>query len=94
MWTISWCSGIWCGRRTGEASQLVYIRLYFLEKFFHRLAVAYIRADKAIVARMGTDVVVQGTARCLIKHVVGQIIQDASAGKTVGAYHQYFLSCH
>ena len=43
---------------------------------------------------MGTDVVVQGTARCLIKHVVGQIIQDASAGKTVGAYHQYFLSCH
>ena len=23
MWTISWCSGIWCGRRTGEASQLV-----------------------------------------------------------------------
>jgi hypothetical protein len=25
---------------------------------------------------------------------VGQIIQDASAGKTVGAYYQYFLSCH
>ena len=42
------------------------IRLYFLEKLFHRLAVAYIRADKAIVARMGTDVVVQGTALSLI----------------------------
>lgn len=76
----------------GEGGGIDYnIRLYFLEKFFHRLAVAYIRADKAIVARMGTDVVVQGTARCLIKHVVGQIIQDASAGKTVGAYHQYFF---
>ena len=79
----------------GEGGGIDYnIRLYFLEKLFHRLAVAYIRADKAIVARMGTNVVVQGTARCLIKHVVGQIIQDASAGKTVGAYHQYFLSCH
>ena len=79
----------------GEGGGIDYnIRLYFLEKLFHRLAVAYIRTDKAIVARMGTDVVVQGTARCLIKHVVGQIIQDASAGKTVGAYYQYFLSCH
>ena len=48
----------------------------------------------AIVARMGTDVVVQGTARCLVRQVAGQIIQYASAGKTVGAYHQYFLSCH
>ena len=79
----------------GEGGGIDYnIRLYFLEKLFHRLAVAYIRTDKAIVARMGTDVVVQGTARCLVRQVAGQIIQDASAGKTVGAYYQYFLSCH
>jgi hypothetical protein len=79
----------------GEGGGIDYdIRLHFLEKLFHRLAVAYIRTDETIVTRMGTDVVVQGTARCLIRQVAGQIILDASAGKTVGAYHQYFLSCH
>ena len=79
----------------GEGGGIDYnIRLYFLEKLFSPPGGCIYPYDKAIVARMGTDVVVQGTARCLIRQVAGQIIQDASAGKTVGAYYQYFLSCH
>jgi hypothetical protein len=35
---------------------------------------------------MGSNVIVQGTARNLIGPVAGEIVEDAAAGETVGAY--------